>query len=233
VAWIDSLQKTMRTAMLERQLFALLEHTADAAYTITERGEICSWNTAAEQLFGYSARDILGRNIDEVTTTPVGKAKHPPVGSDKGAIRRNEGESGGIPDFDREVRIRSGKFVWVNVSTIVYDTRGGRRLVVQLVRDIDHQRRNEELVNQMVESARQLLTLAHDPAHHATVESLSEQELRILKLFAEGSGSATIAKKLRISPQTLRNHLHNINRKLRTHSRLEAVTHAQRRGLIE
>jgi DNA-binding CsgD family transcriptional regulator len=31
----------------------------------------------------------------------------------------------------------------------------------------------------------------------------------------------------------LRNHLHHINRKLRTHSRLEAVTHAQQRGLLD
>ena len=41
-----------------------------------------------------------------------------------------------------------------------------------------------------------------------------------------------IARTLRISAQTLRNHLHRINRKLRTHNRLEAVTHAQRRGLL-
>jgi DNA-binding CsgD family transcriptional regulator len=61
---------------------------------------------------------------------------------------------------------------------------------------------------------------------------LSEHERRILMLFAEGKNSATIARTLRISAQTLRNHLHHINRKMRTHSRLEAVTHAQRRGLI-
>ena len=42
-----------------------------------------------------------------------------------------------------------------------------------------------------------------------------------------------ISRTLKISPQTLRNHLHHINDKLRTHNRLEAVTHAQRRGLIE
>ena len=53
--------------MLERELFALLEQTADAAYTVTESGEICSWNSAAEQMFGYPAADVLGRNIDEVT----------------------------------------------------------------------------------------------------------------------------------------------------------------------
>ena len=52
--------------MLESELFSLLEHTADAAYTVTESGEICSWNSAAELLFGYPAAEVIGRNIDEV-----------------------------------------------------------------------------------------------------------------------------------------------------------------------
>jgi PAS domain S-box-containing protein len=52
--------------MLETELIALLEQTADAAYTVTEGGEICSWNGAAEQLFGYPALDVLGRNIDDL-----------------------------------------------------------------------------------------------------------------------------------------------------------------------
>src|SRR2546429_9290506 len=85
----------------------------------------------------------------------------------------------------------------------------------------------------MVEVARQLVALAGDEAHHAPIEPLSEQECRILKLFADGRSAATIARKLNISAQTLRNHLHHINRKLRTHTRLEAVTHAQHRGLID
>ena len=50
--------------MLEPELFALLEQTADAAYTVTENGEICSWNEAAEQLFGYVPSEVLGRNIE-------------------------------------------------------------------------------------------------------------------------------------------------------------------------
>ena len=52
--------------MLETELFALLEQTADAAYSVTEAGEICSWNRAAERLFGYSASELVGRNIDDV-----------------------------------------------------------------------------------------------------------------------------------------------------------------------
>ena len=61
---------------------------------------------------------------------------------------------------------------------------------------------------------------------------LSEQEQRILRLFAKAKNSAQIAGELGITLPTLRNHLHSINEKLRTHNRLEAVMHAMRRGLI-
>jgi PAS domain S-box-containing protein len=39
--------------MLESELFALLEGTTDAAFSVTEEGEILSWNKAAERLFGH------------------------------------------------------------------------------------------------------------------------------------------------------------------------------------
>ena len=85
----------------------------------------------------------------------------------------------------------------------------------------------------MSEVARQVVALADNAADHAPVDAISVQERRVLALFAKGGSSASIARKLKISPQTLRNHLHHINRKLRTHSRVEAVTHAQRSGLID
>ncbi len=220
--------------MLETELFALLEHTADAAYTVTKGGEICSWNAAAERLFGFRASEVLGRNIDEVLDARDALGTRALAGGAEAATRRGDGVSGGLPNFDLEARTQSGGRIWVNVSTIVFDNqRTGRRLFVRLARDIAQQRRNEELLNRMLDSARELVSLTHDASHHAAVEPLSEQELRILKLFAEGSSSGVIARALRISAQTLRNHLHHINRKLRTHSRIEAVTHAQKRGLIE
>jgi PAS domain S-box-containing protein len=220
-------------AMLEPELFALLEGTADAAYTVTEGGEICSWNRAAEQLFGYPASEVLRRHIDEVLGARDALDTDALAGGSEAATRHVDEASSRIPNFDLEVRTRSGNRIWVNVSTIVFDNRRtGRRLLVRLARSIDRRRRNEELLNRMVEAARRIVALTDD-AQHAPVEPLSEQERRILKLFAGGSNSTTIARKLRISPQTLRNHLHHINLKLRTHNRLEAVTHAQRRGLIE
>jgi PAS domain S-box-containing protein len=220
-------------AMLEPELFALLEETADAAYTVTEGGQICSWYRAAEQLFGYPANEVLRRHIDDVLGARDALHTDALAGGSEAATRHRDEASSGIPNFDLEVRTRSGDRIWVNVSTIVFDNRRtGRRLLVRLARGIDQRRRNEELLNRMVEAARRVVALTDD-ARHAPVEPLSEHERRILKLFAEGNNAMTIARKLRISPQTLRNHLHHINQKLRTHNRLEAVTHAQRRGLIE
>ncbi len=220
--------------MLETELFALLEQTADAAYTVTEDGEICSWNGAAERLFGYPAADVLRRNIDEVLEARDTLGTEALAGGLEAATRRWDAESGGIANFDLEVRTRFRDRIWVNVSTIVFDNRRtGRRLFVRLARDITRRCTKEELSNRMLELARQLISLTDDAADHTPVEALSEQERRILKLFADGSNPTTIARTLSISGQTLRNHLHHINRKLRTHNRLEAVTHARLRGLLD
>ena len=220
--------------MLETELFSLLEHTADAAYTVTEGGEICSWNHAAERLLGFPAKEVLHRNIDEVLDARDALGTPALAGGSEAMTRTWDAASSGVPNFDLEVRTRSSDRIWVNVSTIVFDnSRTGRRLFVRLAHDVDKRHRNEELLNRMIEGARQFVSLSEDVANHAPVATLSEQERRILTLFAEGSDPATIAHTLGISPQTLRNHLHHINRKLRTHNRLEAVVHAQRRGIIE
>jgi DNA-binding CsgD family transcriptional regulator len=51
-------------------------------------------------------------------------------------------------------------------------------------------------------------------------------------MFSVGKNAIEIARKLGITLQTLRNHLHHINQKLHTHNRLEAVTHAMQRKLV-
>jgi PAS domain S-box-containing protein len=224
----------MTHSILEAELFALLERTADAAYSITDGGEICSWNASAEELFGYAAGDVLGRDIDEVLEARDALGTRALAGGFDAPTRRTNGGSPGVENFDLEVRVRDGRRIWVNVSTIVFDNhRTGRRLFVRLAHDITQRRRREELLGQMMEVAQRLVRLSADSSEHAPIEPLSAQERRILKLFADGGNPAAIAGQLSISAQTLRNHLHHINRKLRTHNRLEAVTHAQRRGLIE
>ena len=219
--------------MLDLELFALLERTADASYTVSADGEICSWNAAAERLFGYAAEEVVGRNVDDVLDARDGLGTDALAGGADAAARHWDDEAGGIPAFDLEIRTRRGDRIWINVSTIVFDNqRTRRRLFVRLARDVDERRRKEALLGRMLATARQVVAMNDEDSDHAPVEVLSNQETTILSLFARGRTSSAVARELHISPQTLRNHLHHINRKLRTHTRLEAVTHAQRRGLI-
>ena len=219
--------------MLEPELFALLERTSDAAYSVTAEGEIRSWNGAAVRLFGYSAEEAIGRSVDDILDARDSLGTDALAGGADAAARRWNGDTGSVPAFDLDVRTRRGDRLWVNVSTIVFDNpRTRRRLFVRLARNVDQRRRKEALLGRMLEAARQVVALNDEELDQAPVDVLSGRERTILTLFAEGRNSAAIARKLKISPDTLRNHLHHINRKLRTHTRLEAVTHARRRGLI-
>jgi DNA-binding CsgD family transcriptional regulator len=143
------------------------------------------------------------------------------------------GGNADIPNFDMSVKTRSGKRVWINMSTIVFNNqRTGRRLLVHLAHDISERKKSEKLTHKMLELSKQLTALGEASVHAEPVPGLSEQEINILRMFAEGKESDEVTGVLDISPQTLRNHLHHINQKLRTHNRLEAVMNAIQRKLI-
>src|SRR5947207_1148514 len=181
--------------MLETELFALLEQTADAAYTVTEGGEICSWNGAAERLFGYTASEVLHRNIDEVLEARDTLGTSALAGGSEAATRRWDGTSGGIPNFDLEVRTRSRGRVWVNVSTIAFDNqRTGRRLFVRLERDLDQRRRKEDPSYRMLEAARHLAARP-DPLEEIIAQLLTPPRIR--------SRASTSARRRHPSPVSI------------------------------
>jgi Response regulator containing a CheY-like receiver domain and an HTH DNA-binding domain len=121
----------------------------------------------------------------------------------------------------------------VNVSTLAFEEpRRNRRLVVHLTRDISRRKKSEELLAKMLEISKEVVAVADHNTRVAPVSPLSEQEQRILRLFAQAKNSSEIARDLGITLPTLRNHLHSINEKLRTHNRLEAVMHAMQNALI-
>jgi len=217
--------------MLELELFNLLEGTSDAAFVVTDEGEVCSWNKGAEKLFGYSAAEAIRKTCKDLLQGRGALGTE--VCGEHCSVRDCAAKRLDIPDFDLEVKIRSGRRIWVNVSIIVFEnSRNHKRLIVHLARDISDRKKNENLLRKMMDVSRQLIAIPDEAMRPEPLLALSDHEKEILRLFSSGKSAAQIARTLGVTPQTLRNHLHHINQKLHTHNRLEAVTHAMQRKLL-
>ncbi len=61
---------------------------------------------------------------------------------------------------------------------------------------------------------------------------LSDREIEVLKLIANGKDNALIAAELHISPKTVKNHISNILMKLQIDNRIQAAVYAVRSGIV-
>jgi len=70
--------------------------------------------------------------------------------------------------------------------------------------------------------------------HEADVihSELSDREIEVLKLIANGKDNAMIAGELHISPKTVKNHISNILMKLQIENRIQAAVFAVRSGIV-
>jgi DNA-binding NarL/FixJ family response regulator len=76
----------------------------------------------------------------------------------------------------------------------------------------------------------QLLRRSPQPVKHEV--ELTPQELRLLRLIAEGCSYQMAADEIGITINTVRNHVRNIYEKLQVHTKSAAVSKAMRAGLI-
>ena len=67
-----------------------------------------------------------------------------------------------------------------------------------------------------------------DPAE----SGLTPRQREVLALLAEGASTGQIATTLGLAEETVRNHIRQLLRRLGVHTRLAAVAHARREGLI-
>jgi PAS domain S-box-containing protein len=122
------------------RLSAILDNAADAIITINESGSIESWSKSAERLFGYTAQEVLRRNVSMLMDEPH-------RGAHDGYLRRylQTGERriiGGRREL--EALAKDGRHVPVELG-INEMWLGTRRLFVGIVRDISGRREVERL----------------------------------------------------------------------------------------
>jgi DNA-binding NarL/FixJ family response regulator len=72
-----------------------------------------------------------------------------------------------------------------------------------------------------------------DERQQVPAPRLTDREMEVLRLVAQGMNNRDIAQNLFISENTVKNHIRNILEKLHLHSRMEAVVYAVREKLLE
>ncbi|HEX2381252.1 MAG TPA: response regulator transcription factor [Acidimicrobiales bacterium] len=75
--------------------------------------------------------------------------------------------------------------------------------------------------------------LARQAQQKVVAPKLTDRELQVLKLVAQGMSNREAAETLFISENTVKNHVRNILEKLHLHSRMEAVVYAVREKLLD
>lgn len=100
----------------------------------------------------------------------------------------------------------------------------------ELVRAIQRVYRGESALHPAI-ARRVLQELAHPPARPPTAQPLTEREVDVLRLVAQGESNQQIAASLGIGEGTVRVHVSNILSKLHLASRTQAALYALRQGL--
>src|SRR5947209_7546249 len=132
------LQRQPRTRIVPDQqaamLAAIVESSDDAILSEDLHGTIKTWNPAAERLFGYTAKQIIGKLIS-VLTPPDRWAEEEVFFA---RLRRGRR----VENYETVRRDKSGRFIDVSVTlSSVKDSNGRIIGVSKIIRDITERKR--------------------------------------------------------------------------------------------
>jgi len=123
----------------EQRLRQIMDTVADGILSCDEKGVVESFNSAAEEIFGFKASEIVGKSIGALIPEPYDQD---PMAVMKQAVK--ETQSGrGLAEEDQQARRKDGTIFPADISVSTLDT-GNRRIYIAVVRDITQRKRAEE-----------------------------------------------------------------------------------------
>ncbi len=157
----------------DAQLREIVDHALDGIVVIDDHGVITDINPAAQRLFGYSPKELIGQNVSILMPEPYSSEHDANL-----KIYRETGQQR-IIGLTREVsgRRKDGSVfpIELSVSEVL---RGGRRLFTGIVRDISER-------NRMESERQKYVALVENNSDFMAMASLSWELLYINKAGCE------------------------------------------------
>lgn len=200
-------------------------------------GRIQEANAAFLALVGYSAEGVAGRTPAELRIWEDDSRYRQFLQ----ALRRQ----GGQTNQDIRVRTADGAVLECLLSGHTFSSNGAT-CVLSVLQDVTERRRTEAELIAALDQVMQdtswfsrtvieklaLLRRPGPPADRASeLADLTRRERAVLGLMSDALDDRAIAAELRLSPNTVRNHVGSIYRKLDVHSRGAAIVWARDRGI--
>jgi PAS domain S-box-containing protein len=161
-------RRKAKAAAVDARYRAIVDTAVDAIVVIDERGQITSFNPAAERLFGYEAVEMIGQNVNRLMPEPY-HGEH-----DGYLARYRETGERRIIGIGREVSGRRSDGTTFPLELSIAEWwDGGKRFFTGVMRDVTARKRAEELQRLMINE------LNHRVKNTlATVQSVAGQTLR-------------------------------------------------------
>ena len=172
---IQDITKNRSTDEDLRRLATIVNDSNDAITLFDLNGNIKAWNVGAEQMYGYTAEEMLETNILDIV--PENQRK-------KDCILMNrlrEGEL--VNSFETQRKAENGQIldVWLTVTTLK-DTQGKPYAVATTERDITKRKGSEEHTQELFEEMKQLnekLNVSNEELNDTTKRlKVSNEELQ-------------------------------------------------------
>ncbi|MDX3906202.1 MAG: PAS domain S-box protein [Pigmentiphaga sp.] len=194
-------------------------------------------NEAFVETTGYAAEEAVARDPSELQLWADDRMRR--------KLRETLEAGGSVRNEEVRLRTRNGDILDCLLSAEAV-TIHGQRCVLTAIQDItDRKRGEEELVaaidtvmrdaswfsRSVIEKLAQLRRPEDTQAPAAQLADLTPREREVLGLMCEGTDNAGIARALKLSQNTIRNHIATLYSKIGVHRRSDAIVWARRRGI--
>ncbi len=137
----------------EARIRAIMDNAADGILTIDENGNIESFNLAAEKLFGYTANEVLGKNIGILMPEPYRSEHDDHLGR---YVTTGKAHIIGVGPREVEGRHKDGTVMPVEIAVSEMHV-GNRQLFIGLVRDFAERKRARDALRRSEQEYRNLI----------------------------------------------------------------------------